>query len=169
MCSRLLFSQSFLSWLEGFLFMQLYPSAAFARRTMSLAILSLLVQDVHTGRHISMCSTNNCSILWFITSTDQTVLVFRLSMKPVWIWKRGKQGEVFFSLYFPCIQYSYCSQRFERACMNMAAPRHGFVCILSILILPVHQCCEYTAWLYLHFTDLYCSHKSVLLTCLHTV
>ncbi|XP_076464247.1 tRNA (32-2'-O)-methyltransferase regulator THADA-like [Babylonia areolata] len=37
---------SFLSWLEGFLFSQLYPSAAFARRTTSLALLTLLTQQV---------------------------------------------------------------------------------------------------------------------------
>ncbi|XP_070182085.1 tRNA (32-2'-O)-methyltransferase regulator THADA-like [Littorina saxatilis] len=41
---------SFLSWLECFLFTQLYPSAAFARRTMSLAILSLFVEEVHPGK-----------------------------------------------------------------------------------------------------------------------
>ncbi|KAL8624379.1 hypothetical protein ACOMHN_012779 [Nucella lapillus] len=39
--------KTFLSWLEEFLFSQLYPTAAFARRTMSLAILSLLTEEVH--------------------------------------------------------------------------------------------------------------------------
>ena len=74
-----------------------------------------------------------------------------------------------YSLVFISPVYSYCSQCFEHACMDIVAFRHGFVCFLSILILPVHQCCEYTAWMYLHFTDLYFSCKSVLLMYLHTI
>jgi hypothetical protein len=42
---------SFLSWLENFLFSQLYPSAAFARRTISLAILSMLVEGIQRGQY----------------------------------------------------------------------------------------------------------------------
>ncbi|KAK7482199.1 hypothetical protein BaRGS_00026548, partial [Batillaria attramentaria] len=43
--------QEFLTWLENFLFCQLYPYSAFARRTMSLSILSLVVQDIHTDKN----------------------------------------------------------------------------------------------------------------------
>ncbi|PVD25967.1 hypothetical protein C0Q70_13634 [Pomacea canaliculata] len=43
---------SFLAWLEEYLFEQLYPGAAFARRMMSLSVLSLLLQEIQTSETV---------------------------------------------------------------------------------------------------------------------